>query len=299
MGYQKLDQWKIDQLPFRDKIIGVNRPPSNLIEAIHWREQQNKVTLIAVCGDRGTGKSNTAIVLAKLFDKSFNLKERLFFRIEDYLKFLRDVKISKKHIWCVLDEAGYDLDSQKWYSKMALTFKYLTEMGRISKVSLIVTLPHFYALNKATRNLTNIFIIMTRVGYGRLYVVDTGSYSAVVNGDAIMSKWLDIVVEHAEPAMWQEYEDMKFAFWKEFLEKNMLKLEEQTDKKLKGNSKPIDNSIITVAREEKLGYIAIRKRFGLSDYMARKYHELALLPIEPTTTPINNDSNIISKKQKL
>ncbi len=277
MSYERLHEWKGERLPEPYQEVGVNRPPNNLFEAIKWREKEEKVTLMVIIGDRGTGKSNTALWFAKMLDPSFSIEKRLFFRVGEYLKFLKETGKSKEFIWAVLDEAGLDLDSYRWWNKMALTFKYLTEVGRVSRVSLILTLPNFSSLNKATRRLTNFVIMMWRQGFGRIYVLEPEAYEGYI----IRNKWLDVKIPRMDPITWAVYEDAKFKFWSEFLEKEVLEATEDKPKEGRPRTE-LDPKIIDIIRTKNMSYSEIRKHFHLTDWTARKYRDAAAEPLIAT-----------------
>lgn len=246
--YKRFDVWKEENNPKPIKhIVGVTRPPKNLEEAVKYRSSQNKVSLIVVVGERGDGKTNNAMVLAKQFFPEWNPNDHLFLRTEDVIEYMRKVGVSKKPVWIVFDEVGYNLDSYRWQDKMALIFKWLTETGRVSKINVIMTLPVLTGLNKATRRMIDFLVVCYRQGFGRVYIMDVDHYT----GKDKRFKWLDVEFPHADKDTWLDYDKKKEKFWKELLNKHH---EESKDKptcsRCGGHS---------FAFRQKLGYSVCRK----------------------------------------
>jgi hypothetical protein len=140
---------------------------------------KNRNWLCIVCGETGSGKSYSAISLAKLIDKEFNI-DKLVFKADDFLKLLNSGKLKRGD--CIIwDEAGVGLPSREWYSISNKAIGYLLQTFRNLNLAVIFTTPNLGYIDNQARCLFHSYIQTERIDYKKniavckLFFVDVDS----------------------------------------------------------------------------------------------------------------------------
>ena len=125
-----------------------------------WRyriNRLNKNLLIIICGATGTGKSFSAMTIAKLIDPTFNVKDRIVFTIEQFMELLGSRKLKRGNV-VVWDEAGVGIPAREWYSISNKAINYVLQTFRHLNLCVIFTTPSFAYIDKQTRLLFHVYI---------------------------------------------------------------------------------------------------------------------------------------------
>jgi hypothetical protein len=133
-----------------------------------WLQRKN--ALISILGEPGSGKSLSAVTLAKLVDDGFSL-DFLVYTPEEFLRVLDEAERGNVVIF---DEAGVGLPAREWQSLQNKLINYVLQTFRYQNICVIFTTPHISYIDKQVRHLFN--------------------YSAVANGydtkrDAFLTRW--------------------------------------------------------------------------------------------------------------
>lgn len=118
------------------------------VRYVHRRLENNKDFCVAIVGPTGSGKSYSAISIARLIDPEFTA-ERIAFTGLELIRLVQSEP--KKGSVIVFEEAGVAIDSTKWASAINKAIKYLFQTVRHRNLVFILTLPSLNFLQKANR----------------------------------------------------------------------------------------------------------------------------------------------------
>lgn len=106
-----------------------------------WRRlnEKNEHWMHVIVGEEGSGKSYTALKIAKLLDPGFD-EEQVFFHPAKLLEQLRDEEYEEGSVW-VLDEAGVGLGNRTWYESGQVKLNQALQLVRNHNLGFIFTLP--------------------------------------------------------------------------------------------------------------------------------------------------------------
>lgn len=138
----------------------------NVKNRLHKR---NKNWLAIVCGETGSGKSYTALKIAKAIDPSFNI-DRVVFTVKEFMELVTSKKI-KRGMVIVFDEAGVQIASREWYSLRNKSINYVLQTFRHQNLGVIFTTPTFDFIDKQTRKLFHAYIETQKINKKHKYVL--------------------------------------------------------------------------------------------------------------------------------
>jgi len=112
--------------------------------------RQNEHFMGCIVGREGSGKSHTALKIAKTIDPSFTA-DRVIFRISDLLEILRDGTHEPGNFY-VLDEAGVQLGNRTWYDRGQILANQALQLIRKHNLGLLFTIPVLGDLDSQAQN---------------------------------------------------------------------------------------------------------------------------------------------------
>jgi len=124
---------------------------------------QNKNWLCIICGETGSGKSYSALAIAKLIDPSFNI-DRVVFTPEELIRLLNSRKLHKGNV-IMFDEAGVGIPAREWYSLSNKAINYIFQTFRHENLGVIFTTPSFDFIDSQTRKLFHTYIQTISVNF--------------------------------------------------------------------------------------------------------------------------------------
>lgn len=131
---------------------GVNPWVSYMIQQA---TRQNKCINAISTGMPGAGKSWGLIYLLEQSDPTFNI-DRVFFRASEMLRWIKDGGLKKKGTAFMLDEAGIDASSMKWWDEVNRGLNAFFQTGRSYNYIFGMTVPFITLISKGVRNLMNV-----------------------------------------------------------------------------------------------------------------------------------------------
>ena len=117
-----------------------------------------------VTGPPGSGKTETAMLLAYLEDMSFNaenIRERVFFEPKDFLKAIDEFD---KYTWVVWSETGITLSSKKWQTMSNIMVEDVVQTMRLKKMGVIFDTQHIGFVDNRARSMFQWFTEVRRYG---------------------------------------------------------------------------------------------------------------------------------------
>lgn len=134
---------------------------------IKWKNRinrRNRNLLIIICGATGSGKSYTALTIAKLINPKFSVSNNVVFDVEHFMDLLNTKKLRKGDV-IVWDEAGVGIPAREWYSISNKAINYVLQTFRHLNLCVIFTTPSFDYVDKQTRLLFHVYIETVRIDY--------------------------------------------------------------------------------------------------------------------------------------
>lgn len=117
------------------------------------RIKNNKNFMAMVTGPTGSGKSWATLSLAEELNEDFNIT-RVVFSFKQLMEIVNDPQYkNKKGICIVFDEAGIDVNSKNFMSKINKSFNYLIQTFRHRNFILLFTAPYPDFVDSATRKM--------------------------------------------------------------------------------------------------------------------------------------------------
>lgn len=138
-----------------------------------WRNRilyYNRNLLIIICGATGTGKSFSALTIAKLIDPTFTVLGRVVFTVEDFMELLNSGRLKRGSV-VVWDEAGVGIPSREWYSISNKAINYVLQTFRHLNLCVIFTTPSFDYIDKQTRLLFHVYMETLKVDRDKQRVI--------------------------------------------------------------------------------------------------------------------------------
>jgi len=137
---------------------------------LKWMEnrliRQNKNILSAELGPTGSGKSYRDLRKAELwYQYHFNEKfptENICFGVQSVMKLLSEGKLRRGDV-IIVEEAGVNLGSRDWQSKVSKMFNYILQSFRSMNLALFMNLPFLSMLDKQARNLLHYYAESTNI----------------------------------------------------------------------------------------------------------------------------------------
>jgi hypothetical protein len=128
-----------------------------------WRRMnvENQHFMGAIVGREGTGKSHSALKLARTVDPSFTAED-VYFDPQDLLKAFDSDDYGTGDV-IVLDEAGVGLGNRSWYDKEQILLNQTLQTVRDDNMGVFFTLPRLEELDSQTIGRLHAFIEMMDV----------------------------------------------------------------------------------------------------------------------------------------
>lgn len=122
---------------------------------------QNQHFMGAIVGREGTGKSHSALTLARTVDPSFSAED-VFFEPQELLRAFDSDDYDRGDM-IVLDEAGVGLGNRSWYDKEQILLNQTLQTVRDDNMGVIFTLPRLEELDSQTIGRLHAFLTMVDV----------------------------------------------------------------------------------------------------------------------------------------
>lgn len=175
-----------------------------------WAKDQN--ILMGIWGATGSGKSNTAQVIAKNIDPAFTEDQIVY----DMHGFVNGMNTLGKYRVIILDEAAYFADARKFQSEMNNMAKYLLQTQRSLNQCYIFCIPgNLSFIDKSIRILFHITGNTPNTGLFNPVIHDID-----MNGQLVYKRFYDwrgkpirfFKIPKADAAIWKAYLKKKDAF---------------------------------------------------------------------------------------
>lgn len=121
--------------------------------------RNNEHFMGVIVGREGSGKSYTAVKIAKSIDPSFTA-DRIIFDVASLLETLRDGNHSPGNFY-VLDEAGVQLGKRTWQDRAQVLANQALQLIRDHNLGLLFTLPRLSELDSQTQGRLQAMVEMT------------------------------------------------------------------------------------------------------------------------------------------
>jgi ABC-type dipeptide/oligopeptide/nickel transport system ATPase component len=124
---------------------------------IKWRIEHNKNFLGVFIGQTGSGKSYAALSFTELLEDGTLDMGNVFMKATDFLQRLLYIldNGAKPGTVLVWDEAGKDLNSKQWQSKVNRVINLVFQVFRKERVIVLFTIPFFSFLDSDARKLVH------------------------------------------------------------------------------------------------------------------------------------------------
>lgn len=116
----------------------------------------NQNWICAIVGGTGTGKSYSAIALARAIDPTFD-QSRIVFTPQEFVKLVTEGNL-KEGSMIVYDEAGVGMDARQWFSIQNKALNYILQTFRRDNIGVIFTVPDITFIDKNARKLFHTLI---------------------------------------------------------------------------------------------------------------------------------------------
>lgn len=156
--------------PEQDEIEKIKLNP--IIKWIEWRINNNKNAIIIINGATGSGKSWSGIRLAydlsRIFGTNFNIENNVDFNFGKLLQKIMRPENEKAGTCFVFEEVGVmggGAASREWQSQANKFFFSFLQTNRCKRQVLIFTCPNFRYLDKGSRELVHLQLVMQKVDF--------------------------------------------------------------------------------------------------------------------------------------
>jgi hypothetical protein len=128
-----------------------------------WKRMNidNQHFMAAIVGREGTGKSHSALSIARTVDPSFTADD-VYFDPQDLLKAFDSDEYSRGDM-IILDEAGVGLGNRSWYEKEQILLNQTLQTVRDDNLGVLYTLPRLEEMDSQTIGRLHSFLEMTDV----------------------------------------------------------------------------------------------------------------------------------------
>lgn len=257
--------------------------------------RQNKNILLAVTGPTGSGKSYWCLALAnswykKYFGYPFPVKTHTCFSVTEVMRLIRDGELKRGEL-IILEEAGVNMGSLDFHSKVSKLFTYVLQSFRSMNVGIIFNLPYLTMMNKQSRTLIHAHFVTHSInqetktsfakGFFQQVNAQTGKvYSKFMraNLNRRVSKIKMFGFKMPEKDVTKPYEAKKVSFLSEITEEYTKKMEEvEKEKILKVSRVELTEKqqIAFELRSEGLTLKQIGENMGITIQSVHKMLELA------------------------
>lgn len=206
---------------------------------LRMRLRDNRNAIVFMTGEPGSGKSYSAISLARAVDPTFTI-DRVVFDPKKYMNFL-DISRNAlpKYSAIIFDDAGVNENARDWQKEQVKILGYLSQTMRILNYLVIFTTPLATFIEKQTRSLITYELVASKsyfnpitmdindargefklyefVGGLKLGSTEFVAYRKFVQVP-LMGQWVNLKYVHiAKPSreIAEEYEKRKMEFLKE------------------------------------------------------------------------------------
>jgi len=128
--------------------------------------KHNKNALILICGGTGSGKSLSAIKIAREINPKFDIREHLVFTAKEFMKLLNSGTL-KKGDCLIWDEAGVGLPARQWYSILNKAVSYVLQTFRHQNLCVIFTTPNISFVDISLRRLFHYYFETVVIDFKR------------------------------------------------------------------------------------------------------------------------------------
>lgn len=240
----------------------------------------NQNWLSICCGDTGSGKSYSAMTMAKAISPRFNVNN-VVFTPEDFLKRITDRANLRKGDVIIFDEAGVGMSARDWYSIQNKLLGNVLQTFRILNIGVIFTTPNLGFIDLQARKLfhnyfeTECIDREKEITYLKCYdiehnsMIDKTYYKKPIfdiEGKFVKMEYLGLPKPYEE--LVEAYESKKANYTHE-LNDSALRIIQQLSEKPK-EKKPID---IQKVKDD----IISNKDKYLKEYNRRKYIDTDLI----------------------
>ena len=170
-----------------------------IVSFLRHRLTRDTGTIVILVGSPGTGKSFSALEIARELDPSFGI-DRVVFDVRDYLRFLSGGTSSGQAV--LLDEAGVSAPSRRWRSEKNIALSLTVESVRHRGLLTLVTVPDATMVDVNVRKLAFLMLNCRKVDrvrkevIARPYIIKTN----FVDGTVYMSNPVTrILIDPAHP----------------------------------------------------------------------------------------------------
>jgi len=260
---------------------------------------KNKNWLAIVCGETGSGKSYSAISIAKL------VGGRVFivFTALEFLELLNSGKLQRGDV-IIFDEAGVGMSSREWYSVQNKLLGSILQTFRNLNLAVIFTVPNLSFVDVQARKLFHTYLETAYLDYEkeiaflRVHDIQVNSrldriyYKKpkvrIANGVFKMSH---LAIPKPDPEMLEYYEGKKTAYTQGL---NARALAELKGEGKPGKVKPDENKIVLEIVKDKDSYLKtynkrvyldsgiISNKFGIGRELANRVKKRAMQEIAST-----------------
>lgn len=150
-------------VPRKLRSLNDDQLTARIVKQKIWQRcnQENDHFMGAVVGREGTGKSYTAMTIAKIVDPTFRA-DRVFFSPKRLLETLQSDQYDAGTA-VVVDEAGVGVGARTWYEKEQVVFNQALQTARDDNLAVLFTLPRLNELDSQTRGRLHAVIEMVEV----------------------------------------------------------------------------------------------------------------------------------------
>ncbi len=281
-----------NKLPFEDDYVK-DHYDVWLMPWIRKRIARNQNVFGLFIGPTGSGKSYSAMELARSVDSTFNPTDRVFFDVKPFIQNIVDGNLRSGNA-LILDDAGVFMNSRDWQSVQNKAMSIVAQSFRYRNLITFLTVPKWSYIDAQTRGLFNIVFEATKEqGVFKIFV-PMDVHKTLKNADTYLTHprvpkpnakiYVPITIKTVRFRMIsndtaQEYELKREVLIREKQEEVLNALEQGNKKKSEKNNK---QKIIT---EEMKNIIIEKSHSGLSS--RRIANELGIS--HPTVLKVLND----------
>jgi len=185
----------------------------------------NDVDMTICCvGQRGSGKSETALEFCRKVDPSFEKNPRIVFNIEEYMNTIDSMKKGQALIF---DEAGVNMGAREWMHLQNKVFNYTKQLDRFNNLLVIYTVPDLGFIDLQLRKMLDAVIVCKKSGINRqerinatkFFYVNTSPLGGNIYYEPFIFHGSDgdikidpLYVPQAPPALVETYKKLSIAF---------------------------------------------------------------------------------------
>lgn len=245
-----------------------NRVTDYIAEMAKKRIHHKFDARVLISGPVRTGKSTTAIAIARAIDPDFPA-ENIAFRLEDFREILSRLPSAdpEKGIYpcAILDESGVDLYSKDWQMRLVKEMAKVFQIIGKKNLTMIMCLPHRLLLTKDIREQMHIWV-NTRTdldgerGFAELREAVENIWQLEVFWKPLCGFCFDEIADD----FWKAYELRKDVFITEFIATAAERKPERVSKKNERLTEQRNNLIKLAYTKKELPMKVIAKTIGIT-----------------------------------